>query len=167
MESSESTSSEETGTNLGASQSVLTETDTQADPLDPLLLPSADLRPSSATFDPPALPEDPQTSTDTFHVLPEGPCQSAPHSECISEALQGSLNAGAATSPPGPTEPSTLQGAAQDATPPWSLQVFTPAPLSLSTDQPLTIPIDATGDPVCFKIQLTTPEPKPPRGDSI
>lgn len=170
VESSESISSEETGTNLGASQSVLTEAETQADPLDPLLLPSAELRPSSATFDPSALPdaEDPQTST--FHVLPEDPCQSAPgvdapQSECNPEALQDSLNA--ATSTPGTKETSTFQGVPQDATPPMSLQALTPAHLSFSTDKPLTIPIAATGTPVCFTVQLTTPEPEPPRGDSI
>lgn len=157
---------------------MLTETDKQTGPVDPSLLPSSDLRPSSATLDASALPypvpEDPQTSTDTFQVLPEDPCQTslsvdAPQAGCNTEGRQDPLDAGAAVSPKGTKATSTFQGVPQDVTPPISLHVVTPVPLSFSTDNPLTIPITSslTGAPVCFTIQLTTPEPPPARGDSI
>ncbi|XP_017270090.1 uncharacterized protein LOC108234971 [Kryptolebias marmoratus] len=174
-ESSESSSSEEAGTNIEPSQSVFTETEMQTDPLDPLLVPSAVLRPSSATFDvsAPPVPEDPQTSTDTFQALPGGPCPTAPgvdvpQQECNSEALRNSLGAGAIMSTKGTEVTSTFQGVLQDTTPSPSRQVIASTPLPFSADTLSTNPAASTltSAPVCFRGQLTS-ELDPPRGDSI
>nr|XP_015827397.2 mucin-2 [Nothobranchius furzeri] len=162
LESSESTSSEET---FGPSQATFTESDVQ---MDPSLLPPAD----SGLFS--VLPdlEDPQTSTDTgaSPIEPKSPCQNAPGEDdsqlvCNSEAF---VDAGEITGSTTPNILGPFQETPQDTAPP-PLQLVTPAPPSLSTDSPLVTPSDPTptGAPLCLTIQLTTPEPAPPRGDSM
>lgn len=157
------------------------------------LLPSADSEPSPATLDTSALP-DPQTSTDTdaLQLLPDDPSHTAmgvdiaqdmPDSDPAINAdtvhvvdTEVSLHPGFAETDTvidiGGTNqpqviPTTYQGFPQGGTPSFPAHIKqTPPPFS-----PLPIPIGTaqivTGTPVCFTFQFTTPEPDPPRGDSI
>lgn len=167
--SSES-SSEEKLTHSGPPETAITGTGVpesieESDPLD--ILPSDDLELSSAA---PHL-EDPQTSTDIdiSHDVPNlDPAQNSvdfttPHALPDVEA---SLHPGLLQNDQIQITKETEVTVAQ----PVFLQGATlSTPLSFSTVTPLTIPFGAslTGAPVCFTIQFTTPEPPPPRGDSI
>ncbi|RVE68926.1 hypothetical protein OJAV_G00096110 [Oryzias javanicus] len=55
-----------------------------------------------------------------------------------------------------------------DASSTSDVLIVTPTPLPLSKTSPFVIPIGATlaGTPVCFTVQVTTPESAPLRGDS-
>ncbi|XP_019119928.1 mucin-6-like [Larimichthys crocea] len=151
--------------------------------------------PSMASLDTSPLPdpEDPQTSTDPLHLTPDDPSQTSLgrdiSQDMPSDVAQDSINANPehvlphteVLTHPRLTEndiiigtdgtnqlqvTTTYQEFPQGATP------FPPhiiKPPQFSTAPPLTIPIGTTLTevPVCITFQFATPEPDPPRGDSI
>ncbi|GLD52549.1 low-density lipoprotein receptor-related protein 2 [Lates japonicus] len=175
-------------------QPALTETGVpnaieETDPPDTAALPPSA---ESATLNTSALPdpEDPQSSTDALQLMPDDPSQTAlgvDISQDMPDPAQDSINADTVhvvpdmevSRHPGTTETdltigvggttqlqvtTTYQGFPQGATPP-----FPPTHPPVSTTPPLPIPISTalTGVPVCFTFTFETPEPDPPRGDSI
>ncbi|XP_051277370.1 coagulation factor V-like [Dicentrarchus labrax] len=187
-ESSQLDSSEEAATDRGPSQEPLQPAFADTDVSDAVEetdspstaapLPSAG--PSPAMLNTSAMPEDPQASTDTdaLQLMPDDPSQTALGVDVSqdmpnSDPAQDSINADTEFSPhltetdtiigtdgtnqPQVTTTTTYQGFPQGATPPFS----TAPPL------PVHIGTALTGVPVCFTFQLVTPEPDPPRGDSI
>ncbi|XP_032372700.1 vegetative cell wall protein gp1 isoform X1 [Etheostoma spectabile] len=193
-ESSEPNSSEETATHVGPSQEPVQPAPTEADMPNAtegaaVLLPSAEAGPSPATLEK-ALPypEDPQTSTDAdaSQLSPDEPSQTAlgvdvsqdmPDSDPAQDSIkvdtvhiqpdpEVSLVVSGTNQPPLTT--TTYQRFPQGATPP-SPPNINPTPPPFSAAPSLTIPVDTAlnSAPVCFTFQFSTPESKPPRGDSI
>lgn len=101
---------------------------------------------------------------DTVHVLPDTEVSLHPG------LTETEINIGTdGTNQPQVTT-NTYQGSPRGATPPFpSPHSIQPTPPPFSTAPPLPIPIGTalTGVPVCFTFQFETPEPDPPRGDSI
>ncbi|XP_069557571.1 uncharacterized protein [Brachyistius frenatus] len=173
--SSESSSSEETGARLGASQdplqSACTETDTPTemegnDGLDTELLPSAG--PSPATVDTSNLPdaEDPQTSADSaLQLLPhDDPSQTAPGvSQDTPEPGPAGDSLNAVTPEPGPAGDSLNAVTPEPGPAGDSLNAVTPEPgpagdsLNAVTPEP---------GPAGDSLNAVTPEPGP-AGDSL
>ncbi|XP_035851119.1 vegetative cell wall protein gp1-like isoform X2 [Sander lucioperca] len=195
-DSSETNSSEETAAHVEPSQEPVQPMSTEADVPTAtegaaVLLPSAEAGPSPATLETsaPPYPEDPQTSTDAdaSQLIPDDPSQTALGVDISqdmpnSDPAQDSINADTVHGLPDPevslvvsgtNQPpftaTTYQRFPQGATPPSPPNVINPTPPPFSAGPPLTIPVDSTltSAPVCFTFQFSTPEPKPPRGDSI
>lgn len=195
-ESSESSSSEETATHGRSSQEPLQPDTPDAmgeNPLDAAPLPSADAGPSLAMPD----PEDPQTSADALQLLPDDPSHTAmsvdialnvpdsnpdPTKDSLTAETMSNIPPDTDTPHPpalsetgviaGTNQPqviATYQGSLQGVTPSFPTCVIQPTPMSFSTASPLVVPTGTAlnGGPVCFTIQVTTPERDPPRGDSI
>lgn len=164
--------------------------------LDPTaLLPSADLGSSPVTLNTSALPnpEDPQASTDTdaLQLVPGDPSQTAvgvdtPESVADLDRVQDFNNTlpdteasrhpgkpqtdtipgfGATARPQVTTTTNAYQGFPQGATPPFRPHGIKPTPQPLPTTPPLLVPLvtSLTGGPDSFR----SPEPDPPRGDSM
>lgn len=158
----------------------------------PAPLPSADADPSPSTLNA-SDPDDPQISTDGLNLMPDDPSQTAPGTDIsqgitdydpaiITDAVHVqpdadvSLQSGVTethrntgtcgTNPPQIT--GTYQGFPKDATPPFPPHIIKPtSPFSTAAPMPIPFSTALTGVPVCFTFQLSTPEPEPPRGDSI
>ncbi|KAF1388827.1 hypothetical protein PFLUV_G00066740 [Perca fluviatilis] len=184
-ESSETNSSEETAAHVEPSQEPVQPAPTEPDVPTAtegaaVLLPSAEAGPSPATLDASALPypEDPQTSTDAdaLQLVPDDPSQTALGVDISqdmpnSDPAQDSINADTVPVLPDPEVSLVVSGTNQPPSTATAYQSFPQGatPTSFSTAPPLTIPVDTalTSAPVCFTFQFSTPEPKPPRGDSI
>ncbi|XP_074493318.1 uncharacterized protein LOC141768822 [Sebastes fasciatus] len=105
-------------------------------------------------------------NTDTVHVLPDAEVSLHP---ALTDT--GTIIGGAGINQPQvtTTTTTTYQRFPQGTTPPFPPHVIKPTPPPFSTAPALPVPIGTTmtGVPVCFTFQFTTPEPDPPRGDSM